>query len=74
MLIFLEMCAKIRTLILNDCRFLDDWSLARIAHNFSETLENLHIKNCEKVTDDGLMKLGYLKYDFEFELKKLAHY
>jgi hypothetical protein len=58
------MCTKLKTLIFNDCFFLDDWLLARLAHQFSDSLEHLEISSSHKVTDAGLLKIAYFKYAF----------
>jgi hypothetical protein len=58
----LEHCSNLKTLILNDCIFVDDFFLAKVSSSYYNTLENLQIANCPLVTEIGLQRLGYLKY------------
>lgn len=57
----IESCGNLKELYLNECPFVDDWFIARLAHSFSHTLEKLEIKKCARVTDAGVLKLGYLQ-------------
>lgn len=57
-----EHCTHLKTLMLTDCYFVDDWFISRLVHAFSNRLENLELSGCKAITDNGLSLLGYLNY------------
>jgi hypothetical protein len=59
--LFKENCSNLKTLILRDCIFVDDWFCTKVGRTFSDILVNLDLSNCKSVTDNGLIHLSYLK-------------
>ncbi|XP_070826516.1 distal membrane-arm assembly complex protein 2 [Chaetodon trifascialis] len=56
----LERQQSLRTLSLRGCPEVDDWSLARL-HMFQDSLEELDISHCPRITIGGLAALRNLK-------------
>lgn len=52
---------SLRTLSLRGCPEVDDWFLARL-HTLRDSLEELDISHCPRVTEGGLPALGNLRY------------
>lgn len=63
----IENCLGLKTLILSDCYFVNDWLLSTVSHVFSDRLEVLDLSGCKEITDNGLETLVYLS-----KLKKLC--
>lgn len=59
-LVNLEGQQSVRTLSLRGCAEVDDWFLARL-HIFQESLEELDISDCPRITIGGLAALRNLK-------------
>ena len=57
----IENCFNLKTLVLRDCYFVDNWCVAELSHMFADQLENLDLSGCHLVSDSGLWPLGYLK-------------
>lgn len=55
-----EYCSNLRTMILRDCYFVDDWFTTEISRTFADRLESLDLTGCQKLNDSGLWNLGYL--------------
>lgn len=51
---------SLRTLKLKGCPEVDDWFLARL-HMFQDSLEELDISHCPRITTGGLTALRNLK-------------
>lgn len=51
---------SLRTLTLRGCPEVDDWFLARL-HMFQDSLEELDISHCPRITTGGLAALRHLK-------------
>lgn len=56
----LEGQQSLRTLSLRGCPEVDDWLLARL-HMFQESLKELDISHCPRITTGGLAALRHLK-------------
>ncbi|XP_025923715.1 distal membrane-arm assembly complex protein 2, partial [Apteryx rowi] len=52
---------RLRHLDLGGCRHLDDWALARL-HVFGESLRELSVAGCPRVTERGLAALHHLRH------------
>lgn len=57
-------CANLQAMYLNRCRFVDDWFLARLAHEFHDQLLFLDLSGCPSVGVTGILALTKLKYVF----------
>ncbi|XP_051900248.1 distal membrane-arm assembly complex protein 2 [Pristis pectinata] len=54
-------CLKeLKYLSLNNCPYIDDWCLSRL-HVFGDSLEELGLAGCPRVTERGLASLHHLK-------------
>ncbi|CAF0928552.1 unnamed protein product [Adineta ricciae] len=62
-------CANLKAMYLAKCRYVDDWFLARLAHEFQDQLLFLDLSECPSVGVTGLLALCRLK-----SLKKLRLY
>ena len=69
----IESCTNLKTLILSDCHFVDDWFISKVVNDYSHSLENLDLSNCQNVTDDGILKIGYLKKLKNLKIKNLQN-
>jgi hypothetical protein len=67
-----EECADLQTLILRDCLFVDDWCVRKLAHSFAHSLVSLNIDDCPKISEDGLVALGYLKKLRHLSMRNLS--
>lgn len=55
---------------LSKCRYVDDWFLARLAHEFQDQLLFLDLSECQSVGITGILALSRLKYEFSiFQIK-----
>uniref|UniRef100_T1JEA6 Mitochondrial ATP synthase regulatory component factor B n=1 Tax=Strigamia maritima TaxID=126957 RepID=T1JEA6_STRMM len=61
----------LQTLILNNCPNIDDWCLDKISGRMRNTLKNLTIINCPRVTERGLTVLSRLKQLEKLHLNEL---
>lgn len=50
----------LRSLALKGCPEVDDWFLARL-HVFGETLQELDLSHCPRITEGGLPALQHLR-------------
>jgi len=62
---------SLRTLSLRGCPEVDDWFLARL-HVFQDSLEELDISRCPRITTGGLAALRNLKWVFETLFNELV--
>ncbi|UJR37393.1 hypothetical protein I4U23_030098 [Adineta vaga] len=62
-------CANLKAMYLSKCRYVDDWFLSRLAHEFKDQLLFLDLSECPSVGVTGLLALSRLK-----SLKKLRLY
>ncbi|XP_062917336.1 distal membrane-arm assembly complex protein 2 isoform X1 [Mobula hypostoma] len=51
---------ELKHLHLNNCPYIDDWCLSRL-HVFGESLEELGLAGCPRITERGLASLHHLK-------------
>lgn len=50
------------------CRYVDDWFLARLAHDFQDQLVFLDLSECPSVGATGILALCRLKYVLYFRI------
>ncbi|CAF3857689.1 unnamed protein product, partial [Adineta steineri] len=62
-------CDNIKAMYLTKCRYVDDWFLSRLAHEFHDQLLFLDLSECPSVGVTGLLALTRLK-----SLKRLRLY
>lgn len=63
-----------KTLSLQGCPEVNDWFLARL-HIFQDSLEELDISHCPRITIGGLPALRNLKYVFKYNISQsFSHY
>lgn len=55
-----ENCFNLKSLVLRDCYFVDDWFMQHISQIFSNSLEDLDLTGCLKISDRGLEQLSHL--------------
>jgi len=55
------------------CPYIDDWCVDRICGQYSETLEQLNLTYCKKVTENGISALTRLKKLKTLNLEGMGH-
>jgi hypothetical protein len=58
-------CANLKAMYLAKCRYVDDWFLSRLAHEFQDQLLFLDLSECPAVGVTGILALCRLKYVFD---------
>ncbi|XP_053507123.1 distal membrane-arm assembly complex protein 2 [Ictalurus furcatus] len=61
---------KLRSLSVQGCPEVDDWFLARL-HVFSETLQELNLSHCPRITVGGLAALQHLRQLQQLDISSL---
>ncbi|TSP46816.1 NAD-dependent protein deacetylase sirtuin-2 [Bagarius yarrelli] len=61
---------NLRSLLVQGCPEVDDWFLARL-HVFSETLQELNISHCPRITVGGLAALQHLRMLQKLDISSL---
>lgn len=62
-------CANLKAMYLTKCRYVDDWFLSRLAHEFQDQLLFLDLSECRSIGVTGILALCRLK-----SLKRLRLY
>jgi len=62
--IILVGCANMKAMYLAKCRYVDDWFLSRLAHEFHDQLLFLDLSECPSIGITGILALTRLKYEF----------